>query len=82
MTQPPITDLEKQRLIDVKEEMKQLAENDDSIHLVEVGSFDGDPFTYTKELLMSLCSAMGRPVPSDDEIWKIVNNVKKNINPQ
>ena len=79
MTKPPMTDFEKQRLIDMDREMRKLAETDENVHILSLGDFKQDPFTYTKELLTAICQATGKPVPSDQEILKIVSRARKDI---
>ncbi len=82
MKKPPMTDLEKQRRVDMKAETRKLADDFDNVHVLEMGEFDDDPFQYTKELLTSICHATGRPVPTDEEIRKIVERAKNDIDKQ
>lgn len=63
---PPMTDYEKQLLLD-----------QDNVHVVNLKPFDEDPFEYTKGLLVAICGITGKSVPSDDEIRKIVEQAKK-----
>ena len=78
MTKSPMTDFEKQRRMDLDEEARRLAAETDNIYVTHLGEFDEDPFTYTKQLLTTLCLVTGRPVPSDNEIIKIIERVKNN----
>ena len=77
--QPPMTDLERQRILDLEAEARKVAREYDNVYIAPVGIFHDDPFTYTKELLTALCQATGRPIPSDEEIQDIVERAEKDI---
>lgn len=80
MTKPPMTDFEKQRLLDLDVEAQKLADEYEHVQIMHLGEYEDDPFIYTKELLTALCEATGRPVPSDEEIRAIVERAKNDIN--
>ena len=82
MKKPPMTDLEKQRRMDMNAEARKLAEDFNDVRVLEMGEFDDDPLLYTKKLLTAICQATGRPVPTDEEIREIVERAKNDIDKQ
>ena len=80
MTQmPPMTDYEKQQIMDIENEARQMANEFNNIQIVEMNNYE-DPFTYTKNLLMAICKATGQQPPTDDEIREIIEKARDQVN--
>lgn len=77
MTQPPMTDFEKQRRMDIEDEARRVVGELDNVHVLELN--EDDPFTYTKDLLTAICKATGQTLPTDDEIREIIEKAKNQV---